>query len=181
MGPDDEEPGVAAVSQTFSLAPSAERTVRIEASGSALGLHANRRDTDVGCSLVSEDPYTTQPLHTSSNWALFRTQEITEEQLSPDDLLQSEWYLTAYFVKDPKARLTKYDENLPETASRMLTARSASSDSVEALLVLEDIQSLAALRTQASQFAAWSNEKPSDELTKLRSWRFICDQTAPLE
>lgn len=181
MESDGEDQGVAVAGQTFNLVPSAERTVRIESSGSALGLHANRRDKDVGCSLVSEDPYTTQPLHTSSNWALFRTEEIKDgEQLSSDDLLQSEWYLTAFFVKEPLARLTKYDENMPETASRMLTARSASSDSVDALLVLEDIRSLENLREQAGKFAAWANEDPIPNINKFNSWKFICEEAVLL-
>lgn len=173
LGEDDV--GVAYAGQTFNFIPQAERTVRIEATGSALGLHANRRDTNVGCSWVSEDPYTTQPLHTSSNWALYRTSEIKEDSLSPDDLLQSEWYLTAQFVKDPKARLTKYDENLPETASRMLTARSVTSDAVDALLVLEDIKSLETLREQAGKFAAWANDEP---IQQFNTWKFVCDEAS---
>lgn len=107
---EQDNEAVAAVSQRFNLQPTADRTVRIEASGSALGLHANRGDTRVGCSLQTRDPYTTQPLHTSSNWALFRSKEITESQLSPDDLLASEWYLTAQFVAETKARVAVYDE-----------------------------------------------------------------------
>jgi hypothetical protein len=168
--------GVAVAGQTFNVVPTAERAVRIEATGSALGLHANRRDTQVGCSLVTANPYTTQPLHTSSNWGLYRTQEITDDmQLTSDDLLQSEWYLTAFFEKDPKARLTRYDENLPEKAQRMLTARSAASDAVEALLVLEDIKSLESLREQAGKFSAYTDE-PAAAMPKFSSWKFICEE-----
>ena len=174
-GLEDEEQGIAHVGQTFNLIPSADRTVRIESSGSALGLHANRRDTNVGCSLVSEDPYTTQPLHTSANWAIFRTNEIKpEDNLNPDDLLDSEWYIMAYFTKEPLARLTKYDENFPETASRVLTAKSSDSDAVEALLVLEDIKSLEDLRELAKEFSAHSEQKPLD---KFNTWKFTCGDT----
>jgi len=60
----------------------------------------------------------------------------------------------AYFTKEPLARLTKYDENFPETASRVLTAKSTDSDAVEALLVLEDIKSLEDLRELAKEFSS---------------------------
>ena len=96
----------------------------------------------LGCSIKTSDPYTSQPIHTSCNFSLYRSKAITEDELSYDDLLNSEWYIDALFAKDPEAVVTKFDEEQPDTTSRILTAKSHSSDEVEALLVMENITSL---------------------------------------
>lgn len=57
----------------------------------------------------------------------------------------------------------------------MLTARSATSDAVDALLVLEDIKSLETLREQAGKFAAWANDEP---IKQFNSWKFVCDEAS---
>jgi len=56
--------------------------------------------------------------------------------------LNSEWYIDALFAKDPEAVVTKFEEDQPKETSRILTAKSHSSDEVEALLVMENITSL---------------------------------------
>lgn len=174
---------VSYTAQGFNLKPTSESTVRIESADSALGLHAKRKATDVGCSIRTDNPMDTQPLATSSNWAIFRSKEITESQLSPDDLLQSEWFLTAQFVPKVWRRVTIYDDVDPNTAMRMLTAKSSTSDDVEALLVLEDIKGLETIREQQNKLASmryslqYNTNAQAESAPSFNTWKFICDES----
>jgi len=137
-------------------------------------MHSSRRDSTLGCSIKTSDPYTSQPIHTSCNFSLYRSKAITEDELSYDDLLNSEWYIDALFAKDPEAVSTKFDEEQPDTTSRILTAKSHSSDEVEALLVMENITSLREYATMFEEWVDQGGDIDSDQ-HKLNKWRFQCD------
>merc|ERR1711935_1074037 len=74
----------------------------------------------------------------------------------------------------PEAVSTKFDEEQPDTTSRILTAKSHSSDEVEALLVMENITSLREYATMFEEWVDQGGDIDSDQ-HKLNKWRFQCD------
>lgn len=162
--------------QAFKILSTINQTVTIQAKGSGLHLLSHSGFPQIGCSSFTTDGQS--HLDMSSSWALYRTDEIkADEQLTADDLLQSEWYLSAFFTEQPNER-AQFD---PAMAQRMLTAMSTELDSVEALLQLEDIKSLETLREQMAKLKALTGEDgPATQSMddKLNSWRFVCEEPA---